>query len=230
VRVAIADDSSLFRGGLKLLLGQVGVDVCLETGTGGQLLDALERLRTSADDRRRPQVAIVDLRMPPTFSNEGLEAASALRDQYPDIGVLILSTYTETAYAAQLFEQGAAGRGYMLKDRVEDAAALRDALIRIAAGESVMDSSIVDGLIGHSRRRAAITTLTDREQQVLQRMAEGRSNAGIAAVLKLSNKTVENYAASIFVKLDIPAGADDNRRVLAVLSWLRAKPSDAAAR
>jgi len=169
-------------------------------------------------------VAIVDLRMPPTFSNEGLAAASALRDRHPEIGVLILSTYTETAYAAELFEQGAAGRGYMLKDRVEDIATLRDALLRLTAGESVMDKVIVDGLIGHGRRRQALATLTDREQQVLARMAEGRSNAGIAAVLKLSSKTVENYVASIFGKLQIPAGADDNRRVLAVLSWLRAKP------
>jgi DNA-binding NarL/FixJ family response regulator len=221
MRVAIADDSSLFRGGLKLLLRQVGVEVCLEAGSAERLLGGVRI--------DHPDVAIVDLRMPPTFSNEGLEAASALRDQYPEIGVLILSTYTETAYAAKLFEQGAAGRGYMLKDRVEDVAALRDALLRIAAGESVMDSAIVDGLIGQGRRREALTRLTGREQQVLQRMAEGRSNAGIAAVLKLSNKTVENYAASIFDKLHIPAGADDNRRVLAVLSWLRAKPSNSSA-
>jgi DNA-binding NarL/FixJ family response regulator len=224
VRVAIADDSSLFRGGLKLLLGQVGIDVCLEAGTGEQLLTELSGFCDPALADERPDVAIVDLRMPPSFSNEGLEAASALRDRHPDIGVLILSTYTETAYAAELFEQGAAGRGYMLKDRVEDVSALADALARLADGESVMDSSIVDGLIGRGRRRDALASLTGREQQVLQRMAEGRSNAGIAAVLKLSSKTVENYAASIFVKLQIPAGSDDNRRVLAVLSWLRAKP------
>jgi DNA-binding NarL/FixJ family response regulator len=214
MRVAIADDSSLFRGGLKLLLGQVGVEVCLEVGTGQQLLAGVPT--------ERPDVAIVDVRMPPTFTHEGLETAEALRDLHPEIGVLILSTYTEIAYASQLFNQGASGRGYMLKDRVDDVSTLRDALVRLAAGESVMDGTIVESLIERSRRRDALSDLTSREREVLHGMAEGRSNAGIAAVLNLSSKTVENYTASIFAKLDIPAGTDDNRRVLAVLSWLRA--------
>jgi DNA-binding NarL/FixJ family response regulator len=215
MRVAIADDSSLFRGGLTLLLNQVGVDVCLEAQTGQVLLDGIQAAR--------PDVAIVDVRMPPSFNHEGLETAEALRERHPEIGVLILSTYTETAYAAALFKQGTPGRGYMLKDRVDDVAALLDALSRLAAGESVMDGSIVQNLIERGRRRDALSGLTLRERQVLHRMAEGRSNAGVAAVLNLSNKTVENYAASIFTKLDIPAGTDDNRRVLAVLSWLRAR-------
>jgi DNA-binding NarL/FixJ family response regulator len=214
MRVAIADDSSLFRGGLKLLLGQVGVEVCLEVGTGQQLLAGVPT--------ERPDVAIVDVRMPPTFTHEGLETAEALRDLHPEIGVLILSTYTEIAYASQLFNQGASGRGYMLKDRVDDVSTLRDALVRLAAGESVMDGTIVESLIERSRRRDALSDLTSREREVLHGMAEGRSNAGIAAVLNLSSKTVENYTASIFAKMDIPAGTDDNRRVLAVLSWLRA--------
>jgi DNA-binding NarL/FixJ family response regulator len=216
VRVAIADDSALFRGGLTLLLSRAGVTVNLEARTGEELLT-----RLPLDP---PDVAIIDLRMPPTFTQEGLEAAESLRHVHPEVGVLILSTYTETSYAAKLFEKGAAGRGYMLKDRVEDVNALRDVLARLAAGESVMDSTIVEGLIAATRRNDVLALLTTREQQVLQLLAEGRSNAGIAAVLKLSGKTVENYAAAIFTKLDIAAGTDDNRRVLAALSWLRARP------
>ncbi|GAA3631101.1 response regulator transcription factor [Kineosporia mesophila] len=214
MRVAIADDSSLFRGGLKLLLGQVGVEVCLEASNADDLVDGLAQAR--------PQVAILDIRMPPTYTREGLHAAARIRETNPGVGVLILSTYAETAYAAELFANGSAGRGYMLKDRVDDVGTLRDALVRIAAGESLVDATLVDSLIGHSRRQDALAALTVRERQVLRQMAEGRSNAGVAAVLNLSHKTVENYAASIFGKLDIPAGSDDNRRVLAVLSWLRA--------
>ena len=216
MRVAIADDSALFRGGLALQLRRCGVEVIFEARTGEELL-----ARLPLD---LPDVAIIDLRMPPTFTQEGLEAAEILRTAHPEIGVLILSTYTETSHAVKLFEKGSAGRGYMLKDRVEDIAALRDALSRLAAGESVMDSTIVDSLLGYTRRSAVLSSLTAREQQVLQQMAEGRSNAGIAAVLHLSGKTVENYVATIFTKLDIAAGMDDNRRVLATLSWLRARP------
>jgi DNA-binding NarL/FixJ family response regulator len=216
VRVAIADDSALFRGGLTLLLGRAGVTVNVEAGSAEELL-----ARLPADP---PDVAIIDLRMPPSFTQEGLEAAEALRVSHPRLGVLILSTYSEAGHAIQLFAKGAAGRGYMLKDRVEDVTVLRDALGRLAAGESVMDRSIVDDLIRYKRRTDVLSPLTAREQQVLQQMAEGRSNAGIAAVLQLSAKTVENYVAAIFTKLDIAAGTDDNRRVLAALSWLRARP------
>jgi DNA-binding NarL/FixJ family response regulator len=190
--------------------------VSIEARTGDELLARL------APDP--PDVAILDLRMPPTFTQEGLETAEALRDTHPGVGALILSTYAETYYAAELFDQGAAGRGYMLKDRVEDADALRDALSRIHAGETVMDSTIVGSLLGRTQRNAVLATLTGRERQVLHHMAEGRSNAGIAAVLHLSGRTVENYAAAIFTKLNIPAGTDDNRRVLAVLSSLRDGP------
>lgn len=218
MRVAIADDSALFRGGLTLLLNRAGVTVNLEARSGEELLT-----RLPLDP---PDVAIIDLRMPPTYTQEGLEAAESLRAVHPEVGVLILSTYTETNYAARLFETGAAGRGYMLKDRVENVHALREVLGRLAAGESVMDSTIVEGLIAATRRNDVLSLLTAREQQVLQLLAEGRSNAGIAAVLQLSGKTVENYAAAIFTKLDIAAGADDNRRVLAALSWLRARPGN----
>ncbi|MCD5312492.1 response regulator transcription factor [Kineosporia babensis] len=214
MKVAMADDSTLFRGGLRLLLSQVGVEVCLEASNGEELLEGIEQAR--------PEVAILDIRMPPTFTREGLQTAARIRELDPGIGVLILSTYAETTYAAELFANGSAGRGYMLKDRVDDVGTLRDALVRLAAGESLVDATLVDSLIGHSRRQDALAALTVRERQVLRQMAEGRSNAGVAAVLNLSHKTVENYAASIFGKLDIPAGSDDNRRVLAVLSWLRA--------
>ncbi len=214
MRVAIADDSTLFRGGLRLLLGQVGVEVCLEAADGDELVAGIAEAR--------PEVAILDIRMPPTYTREGLHAAARIREVDPSIGVLILSTYAETTYAAELFANGSAGRGYMLKDRVDDVGTLREALVRLAAGESLVDATLVDSLIGHSRRQDALAALTVRERQVLRQMAEGRSNAGVASVLNLSHKTVENYAASIFGKLDIPAGSDDNRRVLAVLSWLRA--------
>ncbi|MBT0767569.1 response regulator transcription factor [Kineosporia sp. J2-2] len=217
MRVAIADDSTLFRGGLRLLLGQVGVEVCLEAGNADDLISGLAGLPGP-----RPEVVILDIRMPPTYTREGLTAAARIRESDPATGVLILSTYAETTYAAELFANGSVGRGYMLKDRVDDVGTLHDALVRLAAGESLVDATLVDSLIGHSRRQDALAALTVRERQVLRQMAEGRSNAGVAAVLNLSHKTVENYAASIFGKLDIPAGSDDNRRVLAVLSWLRA--------
>ncbi len=216
MRVAIADDSALFRGGLSLLLRNAGVQVGIEAGSGEELLARLEP--------DPPDVAIVDLRMPPTFTQEGLETAETLRATHPGIAVLILSTYAETSYAAQLFDHGSAGRGYMLKDRVEDARTLLDALSRLRAGESVMDSLIVEGLLGRTRRESVLSGLTARERQVLHRMAEGRSNAGIASLLHVSPKTVENYAAAIFTKLDLQAGSDDNRRVLAVLSWLGGRP------
>jgi DNA-binding NarL/FixJ family response regulator len=212
MRVAIAEDSSLFREGLKLLLERDDIEVSAEAKDGTELL-----VRVDADP---PDVCIIDLRMPPGYQQEGLDAARRLHARHPGVGVLILSTYDDTASAEQLFELGAGGRGYMLKDRVEDARALTDALTRLKAGESVIDSLIVDRLMNRSRRDDTLAPLTAREQDVLRAMAEGRSNAGIGGVLHLSSKTVENHVASIFTKLQIPAGADDNRRVLAVLASL----------
>ncbi len=212
MRVAIAEDSSLFREGLKLLLERDDVEVSAEARTGAQLL-----ARVDADP---PDVCIIDLRMPPDYQQEGLDAARRLHARHPHVGVLILSTYDDTASAEKLFELGAGGRGYMLKDRVEDARALTDALTRLKAGESVIDSLIVDRLMRRSRHGDTLDPLTAREQEVLRAMAEGRSNAGIGVQLSLSSKTVENHVASIFSKLHIPAGSDDNRRVLAVLTCL----------
>jgi DNA-binding NarL/FixJ family response regulator len=220
VRVAIADDSNLFRSGLRSLLQEVGVDVCLEAG------DARELIALVADDP--PDAVITDIRMPPTFSDEGLVAAATLKRLHPGIGVLVLSTYSETAYAVRLLEDGATGLGYLLKDRVDDIHSLVDALDRVCAGQTALDPNIVTRLIGRERRGRVITTLSGREREVLEHMAEGRSNAGIAQALALAQRTVESYVASVFTKLDIPISGDDNRRVLAVLRWMRATGNDEA--
>jgi DNA-binding NarL/FixJ family response regulator len=213
MRVALADDSALFRDGLALLLNRAGIEVVIQARTGDELL---ARLRVE-----EPDVAIVDIRMPPTFTNEGLEAAQLIRERYPSVGVLVLSTYAETAYAVQLLASGQAAIGYLLKDRVDDVATLRDALSRIAQGETVIDPDIVRRLVSRQRSNDVLGGLSSRERQVLELMAEGRSNAGIARHLHLGTKTVEGYIASLFRHLDIPESSDDNRRVLVVLTWLR---------
>jgi DNA-binding NarL/FixJ family response regulator len=216
VRVAICDDSFLFRQGLALLLTGAGIEVTVQAVCGTDLLVAV--------DADTPDVAIIDIRMPPTFTEEGLDTAAELHRRHPYVGVLLLSAYAETPYARRLFEAGAAGRGYLLKDHVDDVVTLRDALERVQRGESVMDPTIVDRLMGRADKRRTLDALTPRERSVLQLMAEGRSNAGIAAALYLSSKSVERYIATIFQKLDLPNGTDDNRRVLAVISWLRYLP------
>lgn len=225
MRVALADDATLFRDGLAQLLRAVGVEVVAEAATGPELLRAV-----AADP---PDVAVVDIRMPPTHTDEGLVAAEQIRATHPGVGVLVLSTYAETPLAVRLLARGSRGVGYLLKDRVTAVAALRDALDRIRRGESVIDPEIVDRLLSAGRCRDAVDELTDRERDVLRGMAEGRSNAGIAAALFLSERTVENHAARIFTKLGLPADAEANRRVLAVLSWLRdpaRAPRDTASR
>jgi len=213
MRVALADDSTLFREGLAQLLRSVGVEVIAEASDGHQLL-ALVQSHT-------PDVAVIDIRMPPTHTDEGLIAAEAIRRAHPDVGVLVLSTYAETPLAVRLLKNGSRGVGYLLKDRVTNVASLKDALMRINIGESVVDPEIVDGLLGLRRQHNIIEQLSEREQAVLRAMAEGRSNTGIAAALFLSERTVENYTARIFTKLQLPPTADVNRRVLAVLTWLR---------
>lgn len=212
MRVALADDSALFREGLARLLRSVGVDVIAEASNGHQLLALVESTR--------PDVAVIDIRMPPTHTDEGLIAAEAIRRAHPDVGVLVLSTYAETPLAVRLLKNGSRGVGYLLKDRVTNVASLKDALMRLNAGESVVDPEIVDGLLSQ-RRQHNIEQLSEREQDVLRAMAEGRSNTGIAAALFLSERTVENYTARIFSKLQLPPTTDLNRRVLAVLTWLR---------
>ena len=214
MRVALADDSALFRRGLAKLLTDVEVEVVAEASNGADLF-----VRVSAD---APDVVVLDIRMPPTFTDEGLVIAEQLRKQHPEVGVLLLSTYAETPYAARLLAEGSAGVGYLLKDKVDDTRTLRDALTRIAAGGCVIEADIVARLFDRQRTTNRLDRLTDRERDVLRLMAEGRSNLGIAQKLYLSQKTVEAHAAAIFTKLDLPVAADDNRRVLAVLTWLRA--------
>jgi DNA-binding NarL/FixJ family response regulator len=213
VRVALADDSALFRRGLATLLEASGVEVTAQVPSGTELLVAV-----AAD---LPDAVVLDLRMPPSFTDEGLVVAEQLRGRFPTLGVLVLSTYAEVSYAARLLQSGTRHVGYLLKDRVEDSDALLDALRRIVSGESVVDPDIVSRLLGRTRTTSAVDSLTAREQAVLRAMAEGRSNAAIGKELFLSAKTVETHIAAVFAKLGLPPSSDDNRRVLAVLTYLR---------
>ena len=209
MRVAIADDFSLFREGLALLLEQIDVEVVLQAASGEELL---RKLTPGAAD-----VVILDLRMPPTFTEEGLRCAELLRFRYPRLGVLLLSAYIETAVAARLLELGHAG--YLLTDRVDTVEQLADALDRLSAGEQVLDPAVVDRLM--RRGDGPLGELSERERQVLRELALGRSNLGIANELSLSVKTVEGHLKVVFGKLGVPADVEDNRRVLAALTWLR---------
>ncbi|HYN70199.1 MAG TPA: response regulator transcription factor [Candidatus Eisenbacteria bacterium] len=214
IRVVIAEDSILLREGLVRLLGEAGFDVVGAVGTGEELLRIAGEVR--------PDVAIVDIRMPPTHTDEGLRAAAALRARYGDgIGVLVLSQYVEVAYADQLIESDARGTGYLLKDRVADVAEIADAVRRVARGGSVIDPSLVAQLLRRRRRPDPLVDLTERETEVLGLMAEGRSNAAIAERLVIAMKTIETHIASIFSKLGLEPEPDDHRRVLAVLAYLR---------
>jgi DNA-binding NarL/FixJ family response regulator len=213
VRVILADDSTLFRNGLARLLTTVGVEVVAQVDRADAILDSVQA--------HEPDVAIIDIRMPPTHTDEGLVAAEQIRAASPEVGVLVLSTYAEAPLAERLLSHGSSGVGYLLKDRVTDVQELHAALLRIVKGESVIDTEIVDELLALKRRVALNEQLSEREQDVLRAMAEGRSNAGIAEKLCLSERTVENYAAKIFTKLQLSTAPDANRRVLAVLRWLR---------
>jgi DNA-binding NarL/FixJ family response regulator len=213
MRVVIAEDAALFREGLVRLLQDRGHQVCAAVADGDALL--------AAATRHRPDVAVVDIRMPPTHTDEGLRAALELRRRHPETGVLVLSQYIETRYAARLLEGNASGVGYLLKDRVADVAEFADALVRVAAGGTALDPEVVSQLLGAGRHAHGLATLTPREREVLSLMAEGRSNAGIAAALVISAGAVEKHVASIFGKLGLPPAEGDNRRVLAVLRLLR---------
>jgi DNA-binding NarL/FixJ family response regulator len=214
MRVVIADDEALLREGLSRLLTEVGVEVVAAVGDSGALL---RRVALDA-----PDVAIVDIKMPPTRTDEGVAAALAIGRQYPRVGVLLLSHYLDSRYATRLLDERAGGVGYLLKERVSDVRILVDALHRIAEGECVLDPSIVSRLLDRRRRDSPVQQLTDRERQVLRLMAEGRSNHNIAATLVLSPKTVERHIGNIFAKLDLAESDDYHRRVLAVLAVLRA--------
>jgi DNA-binding NarL/FixJ family response regulator len=209
----IADDSVLLREGVARLLTEAGFDVV------GQAADADELLLEVAD--KGPDVAIVDIRMPPTHTDEGLRAARQLRSLYPELGVLVLSQFVRPSYAFELLADDASGVGYLLKDRVSDLHELSDAVHRVGEGGSVLDPSVVAQLVGRRRpRNDPIDELTERERDVLALMAEGRSNHAIAERLFITDRTVEKHVKSIFMKLNISATQDDHRRVLAVLAYL----------
>ena len=213
MRIAIADDSMLIREGLARLLAEAGFEIVAKAG------DAEELIRLVA--LRRPDVAIVDIKMPPTHTDEGLVAAQRIRREYPETGVLVLSQYVEPSYAMRLLEDHPEGVGYLLKERVFDVAILVDALRRLGDGETVIDPTIVSQLVGRRRREDPLAELTEREREVLSLVAEGLSNKAIAARLFITERTVEAHVKQIFLKLSLSANPESHRRVLAVLAYLR---------
>jgi DNA-binding NarL/FixJ family response regulator len=213
MRVVVADDVMLTRAGITRLLGDAGIDVV------GEAADAKTLLREVT--AKKPDIAIVDIRMPPTHTDEGLVAALAIRAQHPDIGVLVLSQYVEPVFAMRLIEDHPERSGYLLKERVFDVAILIDALRRIEEGDTVIDPTIVSRLVGSQRRHGPLAALTPREQEVLAMIAEGLSNRAIAERIYLSERTVEAHVTQIFLKLQLPGSPDRHRRVLAVVAFLR---------
>jgi DNA-binding NarL/FixJ family response regulator len=213
VRVILAEDSVLLRQGLARLLGDAGIEVTHAVGDADTLLAAI--------DTQPPDVVVTDIRMPPTFADEGLTAALTIRARHPKVAVLVLSQYLEAAYAERLLRHSATGVGYLLKDRVNDVTALCDAIIRVAHGESVIDPEVIRTLVARPRLDNPLDRLTDREREVLALMAEGWSNRGIGDRLFLSAKTVEGHVGSIMTKLQIADSREENRRVLAVIRYLR---------
>jgi DNA-binding NarL/FixJ family response regulator len=213
LRVAIADDAVLLREGVARLLADEGFEVVGQCGDGEELVRLVARTL--------PDIAIVDIRMPPTHTTEGLQAADAIRAAHGgNVGVLVLSAYVESAFALRLVTDGRGGVGYLLKDRVSDVGEFAEAVRRVARGGSVVDPQVVADLVNRRRVRGPLDDLTDREREVLALMAEGRSNQAIADRLFVTPKTVEAHIASIFSKLELVPAADDHRRVLAVLAFL----------
>jgi len=213
VRIVIADDEALLREGLARLLEDAGFEVAGRCGDADALLHMVEA--------RRPDVAIVDIRMPPNQGDDGLLAAQEIRRRHPDVGVLVLSHYLDSRYAARLLEDVPERAGYLLKDRVSEVAVIADALRRIGEGECVIDPTIVSRLVARKRARGPLDVLTGREREVLALVAEGRSNGAIGEQLFLSRKTVDAHISQIFLKLDLREAPEDHRRVLAVLAFLR---------
>jgi DNA-binding NarL/FixJ family response regulator len=213
MRVVIADDAVLLREGIARLLEDAGCEVVAQAGSYDELL-----LRVRSYD---PDVAVVDIRMPPTGTDEGIRAAKAIRAERPQTGVLVLSSYLEPQYALELLEDGAEGLGYLLKDRVSNVDEFVSAVQRVAAGGSALDPEIVAQLVGRRRRTDPLAELTPREREVLGLMAEGRSNAAIAQQLVVTERAVEKHVTSIFGKLRLAPASEDHRRVLAVLTFLR---------
>lgn len=211
-RVIIAEDSAILRDGLAQLLADRGLSV-IRVVTDAEALE-------EAVAGEPPDVAVIDIRMPPTFTDDGLRAALRIRRRQPQVGILVFSQYVETRYAADLLAGGAAGVGYLLKDRVADVADFVEALQRVASGGTALDPEVVTQLMGASRRTDTLASLSGREREVLALMAEGRTNSAIAASLVVSEGAVEKHVANIFSKLNLPATPTDHRRVLAVLRYL----------
>jgi DNA-binding NarL/FixJ family response regulator len=212
VRVIVADDSVLLREGVARLLEEAGFEVVGQAGDGEDLMRKVKA--------HKPDIAIIDIRMPPTHTDEGLKAARAIREEMPDTGVLVLSQYLEQQYALELLGDDAAGVGYLLKDRVSDLERFADAVRRVAEGGSALDPEVVSQMLGRRRVEDPLEVLTPREREVLGLMAEGRSNQAIADTLVISERAVEKHVTSIFAKLNLPPAPEDHRRVLAVLAFL----------
>jgi DNA-binding NarL/FixJ family response regulator len=212
MRVVLADDSVLLREGVARILEEAGFDV---VGQAGNVDELMLKVRSYS-----PQVCVVDIRMPPTHTDEGLRAAKEIREKHAGVGVLVLSQYVEPDYAMELLAEGAEGVGYLLKDRVADIHEFASAVRRVAEGGSALDPSVVSQLVGR-RRDDPLSDLTPREREVLGLIAEGRSNSGIAERLVVTERAVEKHVTSIFSKLRLPAASEDHRRVLAVLAFLR---------
>jgi DNA-binding NarL/FixJ family response regulator len=214
LRVVVAEDTALLREGIVALLRNAGHDVVGQAATAE---DLLLKVRSYA-----PDVVVTDVRMPPTHTDEGLRAAREIRQQHPDVGVLVLSSYVEPAYAAELVADDASGVGYLVKDRVYDVEEFLAAIERVASGGTAFDPKVVSAMVGRSRRQDVLAELTDREREVLALMAEGRTNTAIAGKMFLSGRAVERTVTSIFGKLNLPDTDEHHRRVLAVIAFLQA--------
>ncbi len=213
LRVVLADDSLLLREGVARLLGEAGFEVVAQAGDAEDLMRKVKA--------HKPDVAVVDVKMPPTHTDEGVRAAREIRAAFPDMGVLVLSQYIEESYAIDLLSEGAEGVGYLLKDRVADLDRFSDAVRRVAEGGSALDPEVVSQMLGRRRRDDPLSAITPREREVLEQMAEGRSNGAIAETLVVTERAVEKHVTSIFSKLGLIPAAEDHRRVLAVLTYLR---------
>ena len=212
MRIVLAEDSVLLRAGLTRILADAGEDVVATVGDADELLLAVQR--------HQPDLAVVDVRMPPTHTDDGLRAALTVRGRWPHIGILVLSQYVEERYATELIANDTSGVGYLLKDRIADVSDFLGAVRRVGDGGTALDPEVVAQLLARSRRRDPLERLTPREREVLGLMAEGRANPAIARELVVSDKAVEKHVGNIFLKLDLPPTDNDHRRVLAVLRWL----------
>jgi DNA-binding NarL/FixJ family response regulator len=212
MRIVIAEDSVLLRAGLVRLLADAGHDVVATVGDADSLVEVVER--------NAPDLCVVDVRMPPTHTDDGLRAAMTIRSRWPGVGILVLSQYVEERYATDLLADGTDGLGYLLKDRIADVSQFLDAVVRVGDGGTALDPEVVSQLFARSRKRDPLDQLSPREREVLGLMAEGRTNTAIARELVVSDGAVEKHVGNIFTKLDLPPTDTDHRRVLAVLRWL----------